>query len=212
MSDSTNRWPDAVHQSGRATAAYHFGWSIHELSIQGAKASDTCRLGYCRLDTEPACATEDDVLKWIIYAAAGTAAEYLLAVEGDVALTGAVSEECLRYAALVFPAQRKWQAKLIQVGQDTALDLVRRNRHAVEVLAKALLRLEMLSGRTVYPMLRAHCRLAQPGADAGKALLSGPQSALSIHVARLQQEFPRSPAFLGANACNQPTNSGEEPK
>lgn len=173
MGDSTNRWPDAVHQSGRATAAHYFGWPIYELSIQGAGAA---RLGYCRLHAEPACDTEDDVLKWIIYVAAGTAAEYLLEVEGDATPPTAVSDECLRYAALVFPGQPKWQAKLIQVGQDTAVNLVRRNRHAVDVLAKALLRQETLGGRTVFQMLRAHCRFPQPAADSRKTAVSGPLS------------------------------------
>ena len=157
-------------------AAYQFGWPIHELSVQGTGTAEVPRVGYCRLDNEPARETEDDVLKWIIYAASGMAAEYLLDVEGDAKLTGAVSEECQRCAAHAFPGQRKWQAKMIQVGQNTALDLIRRNRHAVEVLAKALLRLELVSGRTVCQMLRAHCRLSHPEADTRTILLSDPHA------------------------------------
>jgi len=166
MIDSPPKSADAVRQSGRAAVAHYLGWPICDVSIQGLRSDgadhvEGCRLGLCNVPKE----TREDVLRSIIYTAAGLAAEYLFDIETELSVSTRIMDEVHADAARAFPNDRQRQKALVKTGVDTAFEIVRTYRPGIETLAAALVRLERVSGPTAEQLL-ARSLAGSPGAGA----------------------------------------------
>jgi hypothetical protein len=149
MTSRADKSPDAVHQSGRAAVAHYLGWPIRDVSIQGLAADAGARIGSCRLGTDSIPRdTEEDILRSILFGFAGLAAEYLLGIETSQPVTARIMDAAYEDAARAFPNDRQRQRAMVKTGLDTACEIVRQHRPAIEALVAALVRLERVSGPT----------------------------------------------------------------
>ena len=155
MSYPSDKWPEAVHQSGRAAAACYLGWPIREVSIQGVKTTQGARVGFCglKIETIPK-ETHDDILRSIIYLASGPAAEFLLDVQTEEPTDSSYCNEMSEDAARAFPDNRKWQQAMVKRGEEAAFELVRNYRAGIEALASALVRLQRVQGSTAEHLIK----------------------------------------------------------
>ena len=162
MQNQFDKWPDAIHESGHAAAACYFGWPIREVSIQAVKTSPADRVGVCRLGIETLpVETHEDIMRSIIYAAAGPAAEYLLNIDMGPEVASEYGQ-IVQNAARAFPHDQKAQEAMIKRGQEAAFEMVREYRSGIEALAAALMRLGRVEGATVERFINGRSKVARP--------------------------------------------------
>jgi len=163
MHNQSDKWPDAIHESGHVAAACYFGWPIREVSIQAVKTNPADRVGVCRLGIEtPPNETHEDAMRSIIYAASGPAAEYLLGIDTSPAAVGSDYDEILESAVHAFPHDRQAQEAMIKRGEEAAFEMVRRYRSGIEALAAALMRLGRVEGSTAEHFINGRSKVARP--------------------------------------------------
>ena len=163
MHDPPDKWPDAVHESGRAAAACCLGWPIREVSIQAVKPDGADRVGICRLGIEAIPnPTHEDVMRSIIYLASGPAAEFLLDVDTSPAALRTDYDRIRDSAARAFPDDRRAQEVMMKRGEEAAFEIVRQHRAGIETLAAALLRLGRVNGATAERFLHGASKVSRP--------------------------------------------------